>query len=174
MVGSDFPGTRARRLDQGEKDGECAKCGGQRSSSQENHIRVVRQVRAQRYDGLYRYHRHHLHAATARSSLEFFFLIISSETARLRIWVAHPSLFRFLLIMIAKPGGKHDGNRALPRWLRIFANRVFNWNVIRVRHSGIEASLYAHKSNNRLRDRKTISLYFLLSDDVCFTRLVAG
>ena len=64
--------------------------------------------RYQRYDGLYRYDRHHLHAPT--SSFEFIFSFsISPETARLRFWVVYP-LFS---ICLSRSQGIDDGNYAL-------------------------------------------------------------
>jgi hypothetical protein len=91
--------------------------------------------RYQRYDGLYRYRRHHPHAG---SSLEFFF--ISSETTRLRIWVAHPSFFRFAY---REARGTMTETAPCPLVGEIREPFV-QFERHPSRHSGIEASLYAH------------------------------
>jgi hypothetical protein len=44
VFGSYFPRTRARRLGEGKRDGECAKCEGQRSSSQETRTTGTRDM----------------------------------------------------------------------------------------------------------------------------------
>jgi hypothetical protein len=73
VVGSYFPGTRARRLGEG-REREMGSVRSVKASAVRPRRPILSESydRYQRYDGLYRYPRHHLHAATARSSLEFF------------------------------------------------------------------------------------------------------
>jgi len=75
--------------------------------------------------------------------LNFFFLYLSSdsETNRCRIWVAHPSIFQYCL---SRSQGKYDGETA-PCPLVGRVREPCSVERHPSRHSGIEASFYAHK-----------------------------
>jgi hypothetical protein len=90
--------------------------------------------RHQRYDGLYRYDRHHLHAATARYTVEFFLFLLPKQPT----CVFGDPIPRFAYRELR---GRYDENRPPVGDIR---GPCFNGTSSRGRHSRIEASLYAH------------------------------